>query len=158
MAMETITLAQALKLRKRLAQRIGQVDQRVGKNNSIPQGNVRDASPRELLAERGRLVEQLVAVKMAILRGNSGIQEKVLRISEIKGAIALLNGLDTKHGQQDLHGVVWGQGTPVVYDAELKQPEVDERVRALEAEIDALQEEIDRYNYTTQIQVPATTL
>jgi hypothetical protein len=91
MTTETITLAQALKQRKRLAQRIGQIDQRIGKNNSVPQGNVRDASPRELLAERARLVDQLVAVKMAVLRGNDGIQEKVLRIAEIKGEITLLN-------------------------------------------------------------------
>jgi hypothetical protein len=158
MTTETITLAQALKQRKRLAQRIGQIDQRIGKNNSVPQGNVRDASPRELLAERARLVDQLVAVKMAVLRGNDGIQEKVLRIAEIKGEITLLNGLDTKHGQQDSPAVVWRQGPPVVYDAELKQPEVDERVRALEAQIDAIQEEIDRYNYTTRIEVPAVML
>ena len=67
MTTETITLAQALKQRKRLAQRIGQIDQRIGKNNSVPQGNVRDASPRELLSERARLVDQLVAVKMAVM-------------------------------------------------------------------------------------------
>lgn len=158
MTMETITLAQALKQRKRLAQRIGQVDQRIGKNNSVPQGNVRDASPRELLAERGRLVDQLVAVKMAVLRGNDGIQEKVLRIAEIKGQITVLSALDTKHGQQDSPAAVWRQGPPIVYDAELKQPEVDEIVRAMEAQIDAIQEEIDRYNYTTRIEVPAVTL
>lgn len=156
MATEQVTLAQALKQRKRLAQRIGQIDQRIGKNNSVPQGNVRDASPRELLSERGRLVDQLVAVKMAILRGNDGIQEKVLRIAEIKGEITLLNGVDTKHGQQE-GAVVWRQGPPIVYEAEMKQPEVDERVRALEAQIDAIQEEIDRYNYTTRIEVPAVT-
>lgn len=155
MATETVSLAQALKYRKRLAQRIGQVGLRIAKNNSIPQGNVRDASPRELLAERGRLVEQLVAVKLAVLRGNDGIQEKILRIAELKGAIALLGGLDTKHGQQERVG--W-QTTPTVYEAELKQSEVDELIRALEALIDTLQEEIDRYNYATQIQIPAVTL
>ena len=149
--MALMTLAKALKHRKRLAQRIAQVDQRANRNNSILVGNTREVSVRDLLAERAKLVEQLVVVKLAIVTANVGIQERIFRISELKGAITSLQQMDTKNGKQEAPY----QSQPPVYEAELTKADVERLVAELEARIDRLQEEVDQYNYATEVEVPA---
>jgi hypothetical protein len=64
-----------------------------------------------------------------------------------------LQTLDTKHGKQEVY---YRSETPTVYHAELTQTDVDGRVTELEAEIDRLQEELDKYNYNTEVELPET--
>lgn len=151
--MKVMTLAQLLKYRNRLVQKIKAIDEAVSKNNSIIKGNVRDQSPKALLESRSKLVDHLIAVKVILNTANKDIQGAIFRIQELKGLTSKLGELDTKHGQNE--GSIYSRRESILtYDAELTQPVVDAMKASIEAEIDTLQERIDRFNHTTEVQVP----
>src|SRR5262249_28078630 len=93
-------------------------------------------------------------LKTAITQANVPVQSTIYSLAELKSLIALLQGLNTKHG-----GFVEGYaGTTVQYVAQLRRGEVNDEVRRLEAEIDRLQDRLDTFNHTTRIAVSSATL
>src|SRR5687767_10354277 len=93
-----MTLAQALKTKKRLAQRISELDSKLNRSNSVLAGNIREAPSRDILADRDGLVAQLVRLKTAICIANIGIQEALIEQAELKSKVAVLKKLSTTHG------------------------------------------------------------
>lgn len=148
--MATMTLAKTLKYRKRLVEEVGTLSSQISSNNSVVQGNARDVDMAQAMRRREALVAHLVAVKSAMTEANRPIQSSIYRAAELKGTIAFLKSLDTKHGT-----FPGSYGAPnLVYDAHYKASEVNARVKELEAEIDALQEKIDAFNYATTVELP----
>lgn len=148
--MEKVTLAKALKVRKRLVQQLSKLDEKIGRNNSVLEGNAREASVVSFFPERKELVEKLVALKLAMYRANDGIQEQIFQIAELKGFIQQLQSLDTKEGKIESYSF---KGD-TVYNAELKKGDVENLIATTEAEIDVIQDKIDKYNHTTEVVLP----
>lgn len=149
--MAKVTLAKALKLRKRMVQQVAQLDVKISRNNSVIEGNPREGSVKEMLVERRKLVENLVAAKVAMYRANDGVQERIFKIAELKGMIQQLQALPTTEGKQESYSM---RGGDTVYVAELKKGDVEGLVSAVEGEIDLLQDEIDQYNHNTYVELP----
>jgi hypothetical protein len=145
----TITLAKALKLKNRLAGRVTKLTQDVQNYNSVQDGT-ETVDVRARFAERAAVVGQLTDLKAAISRANLPIQKAIFELAERKAEVALLAGLNTKHG-------VYKEGYPtggdVTYVARLRKADVDELVAKLEAEIDRLQDRLDGFNHTTVVEV-----
>lgn len=153
LATEAMTLAKALSVKNRLAGRLAQARSNIETYNSVLAGQ-RDEDGRagvDVRAEYGRLLmlqDGLVAVKAAIQRANLAIYEDVLRLGEMKALIQMLNGLNTKHGTEPSYN-----GVEYHFVATITKPEALESVRRLEAEIDTLQDKLNKYNASTKVEL-----
>ena len=143
-----ITLARALKLKNRVVNRLSQIDAVLVANNSQQEGN-HEYDIKALYRTRLELAMRLVGLKAAISAANVPVQPLIFELAECKAHIALLARIDTKHGQTN-EGY---SGTPVRYVAILRKQDIDRERRQAEAEIDRIQEELDRANHSTTVQV-----
>ncbi|WP_165244439.1 hypothetical protein [Paludisphaera soli] len=157
-ATEPISLAKALSVKNRLAGRLAQARVNIEAYNSVLSGQREEEGRRTVDARAEldrflRLQEALVAVKAAVQRANVAIYEDVLRLAEKKSLIQMLNGLNTKHGAEPGYN-----GVEYRFVATIAKPEVLDMVRRLEAEIDKLQDRLNQYNATTQVDLPRSVL
>ena len=149
-----ITLAKALKLKNRLAGKIGKLTQTVQTYNSTQQGSDQ-VDVRTAFAARADLVARLTDLKAAVARANLPVQRDIFALAELKSEVALMASLDTQHGT-----VIEGHRTAgqVTYVAQFRKADVDALTDALEARIDALQDRLDTFNPQTLIPVDAATV
>jgi hypothetical protein len=141
-----INLSRALKLKNRMAQRLGELDQIIIAYNSQPEGQ-QEYDVRQLYRDRLELAMQLVELKTIISQANQPVQKLIFELAECKSLIAILRKVDTKHGI-----VVEGySGTKMTYAAQFRKADIDREVRRVEKEIDRLQDELDRFNYNTTV-------
>jgi hypothetical protein len=149
-----ITLAKALKLKNRLAGRVTKLTTDIQTYNSVQDGAER-LDVHAKFEERAALVRRLVDLKLAIAQANAPIQRPIFELAEMKAEVALLTGLNTKHG-------TFLEGYPtagqVTYVAGFRKADVDRLVEALERRIDALQDRLDAFNNTTTVGVDRATV
>lgn len=162
---ERISLAKALSVKNRLAGRLAQAQSNIQKYNSVllsqgevsAPGTARPAAQEvDIRSEFERLIalqDAVVTVKAAIQRANAPVYEEVLRMAECKALAKLLEELDTKQGPQFNY-----QGTENHYAATITRTEAQQRIRALESEVDRLQDRLNAYNATTVIELPVSVL
>jgi hypothetical protein len=152
---ESVTLAKALAIKNRLAGRLTQARSNVEKYNCVQTGQ-RDAQTVDVRAEldrHARLQQALVTVKAAIQRANQPVLEAILRLGEIKATIQMLDQLETKQGREAMYG-----GVEMTYDSVIRKPEVLDRIRQLEGEVDTLQDALTQHNAATRIELPREAL
>ncbi|MBX9624913.1 MAG: hypothetical protein K2X82_13995 [Gemmataceae bacterium] len=153
MADTTINLSRALKLKNRVVHRLAQLDGLIAAHNSEVEGN-HEYDVRRLYRDRLALAEQLVGLKAAINAANQPVQRVIFELAECKALVAMLGRVNTRHG-----AVVEGfSGAKTLYAAQFRKPDIDREVRRVEAEIDRLQDELDRFNHRTTISVDAALL
>jgi hypothetical protein len=152
--MAAISLAKALKLKNRLAGRLGSVQADVQLYNSVFEEQRENFDVPALLKLRDALAESLVELKTLIVLANADIQHDIIELGELKAKLTWLAGINTRDGKER-HGF---QNTEVTYVAILKKPEIDAQRRELESRIDAIQDKLDAYNYTKKIEVSNETL
>ena len=152
--MPELTLAKCLKLKNRLAGRMAEVQSDIqGYNSTLEeQANVVDIPAR--IRERNEIMEALIALKTNLMRANMPIQGDLIRQGELKSTIQFLTGIPTRDGKER-HGY---QNTEIVYRAVLNKNDLDTQKRALEKEIDGIQDKVDTFNHHTRIEVPQRTL
>jgi hypothetical protein len=143
-----INLSRALKLKNRLVHRLSRLDTLITTQNSTPEDG-QEYDVRELYRTRGRVVELLIELKMAISVANQTVQKRIFELAECKSLIAMLGRIDSKNGLS----VEGYAGVRVTYVAQMRKPEVDREVKRIEQEIDRLQDELDRFNYKTLITI-----
>ncbi|MFW6246731.1 MAG: hypothetical protein ACOC22_00950, partial [bacterium] len=92
-------------------------------------------------------INYLVGLKYAINEANREIQAKIYMLSEYKGLISFLNELDVKEGTQSV-----GYSDVVrEYGVHINEAERDNLINKYQTKVDAIQEEIDVFNHTTEI-------
>lgn len=147
--MTSVTLAKALKLKNRLAGRVSKLTQDIQTYNSIQDG-AESINVKDRLTERAETVRLLTELKYAIFRANEPVQKAIFELAELKAEVALLTGLNTKHGK-------YKEGYPasgeVSYTAQFRKQDVDAMVAQLEIEIDQHQDRLDRFNHETVIKI-----
>lgn len=147
-----LTLRKALNVKNRL---IGEVHRLTSK--TPPFNCHREDQPpayelEELLEKRKKVVESLIALKTAIATANVPIYEKIARVAELKTEITMYQVFKTSpisiYDYDD-------KGDRITIKTIVKMPEneVDDKISALQKEIEALNDEIDYYNGTTKINV-----
>lgn len=152
--MPELTLAKCLKLKNRLTGRLSEVQSDIQCNNSTLEEQRGNFDIPKLMERRGQLVESLIDLKTKLMKANTPIQGQLIRQGELKGTIQFLAGIQTLDGVQR-HSY---QNTEVKYVAALKKQQLDEQRRALEKEIDNIQDQVDAFNHQTKIEIPQQTL
>ena len=143
-----MTIKQALKEKNRLIKAIDDEFKKVYSYNSIDVSNTRPYSTQTSLENIIVLEDALIDIKTKIHRANTGIYDKIFRLSELKSLAKKLNHIDCSEGK-----VVdrYSRGESVIKTAEITVIDRDTRVKMIEEEIELLQEELDTHNATTSI-------
>ena len=162
--MKSISLAQALKQKNRLAGEVARLRLIIQRENSRKESKPARADVRKTFDESVAQSRQLAALKGAIAAANAGvvagepgIYRKLNLQAELRGLIVFLKGLDTKEGEEveRVGFLSRDEASRAIYVAEIKRDEVDRHVAAYQAEIEQLQDEIDEFNASTRIVIAA---
>ena len=143
-------LQKALKLRKKLVGDIARLKVQIQTKNSFTEGslNAEKYNVNTLYLLLQEKINQLIGLKYAINEANREIQANIYTISEYKALIAFWNEVPVKEGTQI---VGYSDGTTINYLVQIDEAKRNEMVAEFQIKVDALQEEIDTFNYTTDI-------
>lgn len=150
----SMSLARALTYKKRVAERLKQVDTDIIAYNSVLAGQDREVDVNALFEERSRLVSHMVHLKLAIQQANGPIQRDILVLAELKSENDFYRRVPTLHGvRQNQFAYDPGQSATLTYDAVVRKSDADAAVKQNNAMIDSTQERIEAHNHTAQITV-----
>ena len=127
----------------------------------LAQQNVRstkqkfDYDNREVLGQLQGRIDELIQVKTAIAAANVEIYESIFRLAELKGLVAVLTALDTQAGVFHEGGGFGESKHEVEYLAQISKVEADKLVAELNAQIQAIQEGLDEFNFTRSVKLAA---
>jgi hypothetical protein len=143
-----LTLAQALKMKNRLVSQIKELDTNIKVFNIREDGTPVEYNTLDLFKQRLELTDKLVKLKTAIAVANQPIVGKIYEQAELKGAMALLKGVVTtgrRHRASD--------GTVTTFTPMIDNKFKDMAIKDMEVELDKLQDELDTFNHSTQIEI-----
>lgn len=142
-------LHKALKLRKTLVGEITKLKQQIKEKNSYLEGskNGEKFDVQKVYDELLSKIDELTGLKFVINEANKEIQAKIYTLAEYKALIAFWNEVSVVEGTQVIGYSDKVQSYVVQFD-EAKRNEI---VKSFQKRVDAMQEELDEYNYTTDI-------
>ena len=142
-----MTIAQALKDKNKKLNQVNKLWDRLAVCNSIPEGNIREFNPDELMEQLKAETDAYVALKTKIHQACAPVRETIFRLSELKNYIKRLKAVETKNGLY----INRYESVSLRYDAYLSAGTIDEMVEEVESEIEKLQEALDQFNHTTHL-------
>lgn len=142
-------LAKALKEKKRLAADIAHLKNLIMKKNSrlLHSNSSSKFNIGELYHELQQKIQQLVNLKIIINEANKEIQPSIYLLGEYKALVSFFGCIEIKDG-------LVSEGYSEVikeYTAQIDELKRDEIVKEYQSKADRLQDQIDTYNYTTEI-------
>jgi hypothetical protein len=169
MTKKIITVAKGLIYKKRVIEAINQAEQDILRYNSVTVVTKEVPTPtepvkieriinrkgmdiRELIKRRLMLKNHLMDLKVLLWRASDSIRHKVLRLAEHKSSVQFWNSIDTEHG---VKSNTFRSASDEIEecDAVVQLAEVRENIRVIKKEIDTSQQEIDKFNYTTEFEI-----
>jgi hypothetical protein len=146
-----MNLAQALKAKNRIAGELVRQQQILQRENARRSDSVSTVNRQEVWQGIIELSEKLGTLKGMITQANVNIYPALERMAELKARIAYLNGLPKREGEE-ITSVGYNQEKLVYkWDSLITQQKSDELVADLQQEINDLQDEVDSYNATTEV-------
>jgi hypothetical protein len=142
-------LYKALKLRKNLVGEITRLKQQIKEKNSYLEGskNGEKFNVEENYKELLKKIDELTGLKFVINEANREIQAKIYVLGEYKALIAFWNEVSVVEGSQ-----VIGYSDKVQnYVAQFDEAKRNGLVKEFQVKVDAIQEELDEFNFTTEI-------
>jgi len=143
-------LYKALKLRKSLIGEINKLKEQIKDKNSYLIGSKNgekfsvDGGYIDLLAK----IDTLTNLKFVINEGNRNIQAMIYALGEYKALLAFWKEVSVAEGVQTINAY---SDKFAEYDVQFDEAKRDAIVAEMQKKVDALQEEVDTYNYTTDI-------
>ena len=141
-----MNLAKAMKTKNRVVQKISKLQQEIQRENSVQIDDPRKIKVEDLMVELQEKVDQLIKLKIAIFIASTPMRENILRLSELKSRIVFLQGISTREGKVSDYG-----DNLIEYTAVYDKVFVKEQVELCEEKIDAIQDELDKFNHTTEV-------
>lgn len=143
---EKMKLKQALRKKNNLVMEINSLYAILSSENSIAEVNTRKYDLPEVMDELEEKTGELIKLKSKIQSANIGVYEKIFAISELKNKIKQLKSIDTKDGFVTEYGK-----ESCVYKAFFNSRNVSDMVKEAENKIEELQDELEFFNSTTEI-------
>lgn len=145
-----ITLSKALKLKNKRASIINKLRNRVLQSNSYNEENKPTYNSQEQYNLYEKEVELMNNLKSVINKANIEIIPTILELGETKAKISMLNQLNTIN---EISSRGFGDSKVVVkYIATINEESKDQMINSLESKVEELQDKIDYYNTTTEIE------
>ena len=149
-----MNLAQALKLKNRLAGELVRQQEIVKRENARRSDNVSSVDRNVAFTKAIELSDKLSVLKGKITKANVNIYPALERMAELKSRIAFIQGLDKREGPEVAYQWIGKEQKQVdyIWSAYINQETADTMVTKLQAEINTLQDQVDDYNASTQIE------
>ena len=145
-----MTVKQALKEKNKLTKSIQELVTRIQKYNSVEEGAIRSYDPKEDMDKLQKVVSDLALLKTRIHTANQTVYHKIFRLSELKGLVKYLRGIDCSDGKTSTNQR-YGESASVMKTTVITKVEMDNLVSWYEQEIERIQDELDIHNGTTEI-------
>ena len=151
--MPSYTISKLLKAKTRIISELVELKLLVARSNSYAIGDPDIPPVRQAFENILKLTNDLVKIKTAITKGNTGVQHLIFELSETKGLLSYFQGLNTRRG--DITNPGYGNVAPTVttFDAEIKANEKTQLLETWKARINEIQDELDEYNASTKVEV-----
>ena len=143
-------LYKALKEKKNLIGEITKLKEQIKEKNSYLEGskNGENFDAKATYTELLIKMNELVGLKYAISIANQEIQSKIFLLGELKALIAFWKEVSVVEGAQ-----MSGYADKVSnFCVHFNEEERNEIVNKFQKQVDALQDELDEYNYETEIE------
>ena len=162
-----MSIARALKERKRIIGEMNTIRNRLNNNNGVQLNvkvdesgkytlptaeeisNHRKLDPKALMEQWYELREKLIDLKVKLQAANNGIAKQLVELSELKNELAIVDGQCYGSNSAELYTEKMVRVFDYVYDEAWHLAKVDELCKL----INDLQDEIDEYNATHFIEV-----
>jgi hypothetical protein len=146
-----MNIKQALKQKNKLAKKIQETSARIARYNSVDENAYR---PYDINVELNNLIgltNDMVELKTKIHMANREVYSKIFRLSELKALVKHLRVVDCTQGVTT-PGLRYGESVnPSVKSCVIGRLDMDKYIEQYEAEIDKIQDELDRHNSITEI-------
>ena len=143
-----MTVKQALKQKNRIVKEINENFEILKKHNSIDQDNTRRYSMSDTIKNINSLTNELVVLKAKIHKAKLPVYDKIFRLSELKSQTTKIQSIPTEAGK-----TVQAYGSVITYkNSELSVVQINNIIKEYQKTIDALQDELDIHNLTTEIE------
>jgi hypothetical protein len=149
MSIKKVTLARALKERKRLAGQIASAVDLVSQENVKVAGVPRPFDVRAMMAGVEASVERMIALRAVICQANAKLAPKLVELDEVKSMISRLQSISTDADPYYNEE----QKRDIQREAVLGKKDVLDKIEAFQKRADALQDAIDEYNAKTQVEI-----
>jgi len=126
----------------------------INNENTIVVGNTRNYDINELIEKYEDKMNCLIKVKTAIHKANNEIYHKICQLSEYKLLATHYKRLSCSNGPNTNYKNYREQEI-VEFDSQIQVLDRDSMIKALETKISNLQDELDEYNYNTDIEIVA---
>jgi len=142
-------LSKALKEKKKLIGEIQRLKNLIETKNSYVDGsNIPEKfDVNELYSQLQSKIQELVNLKIAINEANKEIQSSIYLIGEYKALINFFDTLNTTEGPKEK----FGTDGIINYHAQFDELKKEELIKMYQDKADRLQDQIDTYNFTTEI-------
>lgn len=149
--MAQISLAKALKIKKRILAEIKLSKEIVMRENSQIQPTTSTVDVKKEWIKLLSNIDKLVSIKTKIAQANAGIFHAILKMAELKGLIEFTQHINTTDGEQTESGYHTAAITKK-YVAAIKMQDIDSMKTGIQTDLATLQDEIDDFNATTKIE------
>lgn len=153
-----MNIAKALKVKKWLVGDIARLQTLIKHNNVSTDGREREFDVMKLAEELRVTTDAMVNVHAAIQRANSPVADRIKFLSELKGHIEFLRGINTQHGVVKEQRGYDGPVCSTTYDAIWRQKDIEAMVVAATNELRNVQDDLDAYNHKTHVYLSDTTM
>jgi hypothetical protein len=143
-------LYKALKLRKGLIGEINKLKEQIKEKNSYLVGskNGEKFNVEELYVELLAKIDELTNLKFIINEANKEIQSQIYVLGEYKALIVFWKEVSVAEGVQTINSYT---DKLAEYSVQIDEAKRDGFLKEFQKRVDAIQEEIDTFNYTTEI-------
>ena len=147
-----MNLAQALKQKNRLAGELVRQQQILQRENARRSDSTSTVDCDIVYQKVIGISEELGEIKGRITQANVNIYPALERMAELKSRITFTQGLPKREGEEivPLHGD--REPLKYVWHSFITQEKCDELVAEIQEQINDLQDEVDAYNATTEVE------
>lgn len=143
-----MTISQALKEKNRILNSIKKIKEKIKSHNQIIAGTDRPYNISELYDELISQQKKLVNLKASIHRASSPVRDIIFEQSELKDRLVFIKSIPSKNGiVKDRYSSDDGYEV----ESKLGPIEIDSISDSIENAIDAIQDKLDRFNHTTEV-------
>ena len=147
-----MNLSQALKQKNRLAGELVHQQQILQRENARRSDSVSNVDPKTVWSNILEISEKLGELKGKITKANVNIYSDLERMAELKARIAFLQGLQKREGPEVTYVGRDQEKVEYTWKSFINQEESDKLVSELQTKINDLQDTVDKYNATTQVE------
>ena len=125
------------------------VNKMISSNSSVSTAK-KNYNSKELYTKAIQVQGDIIKLKTAIHEASAPIRSKIFEIGELKSFISYFNRISTQEGVVKERG--YGAGVSEdIYVVDFTELEKVEIVKSLQDQIEAIQEELDNFNATTEV-------